>query len=252
MAEERLEKIFARAESGRGSSRVSIDDPSSQSAPHQELTHDLRHLPRPPRNPPCMRPQRPYPREPASACPSRTGTARIARVLSTSMALTVSSSLDTSGVVTPGTLRYAIDYANEFGTSGEYIFLEFANGLGNIAMTQGPLVVNSAATVVFEGGSISGPNGGALHIMAGSDVELEDSTVRQQHAANANGGAINNAGTLFAVDATFSGNEATGSNSSRGRRLQHGHAHPGRLPASPTTRPPTAAPSPTRRAARRR
>ncbi|MGA2617025.1 MAG: choice-of-anchor Q domain-containing protein [Thermoguttaceae bacterium] len=126
--------------------------------------------------------------------------------------LTVTSSQDSLG--TPGiyTLRDAIAQANKDGTYLTADTISFASNLNgqHIYLSMGPLQVAEGTNVSIWGYSqitLNGDNAGIFQVASGGTLFLEGLTLAGG-AANGDGGAIDNAGTLTVQECTFTGNTA--------------------------------------------
>jgi len=125
--------------------------------------------------------------------------------------LLVTSSLDLLN--TPGTLRDAVNVANQDGAQGITDSITFAPSLNgaHILLQLGDLELTDGASVDVWGSRIilNGDNDSIFQVDRGASLDLHEVTLASGAAVNGNGGAINNAGTLNLALCTFTSNEAT-------------------------------------------
>ncbi len=125
--------------------------------------------------------------------------------------LTVTSVADTSLTPVPGTLRYAVDQADQDAAKGISDSIEFDTGnQAPILLERGPLKITGGAEIDFWGYGIGldGDGGGIFTVASNASLYLNDVTMGFGDAVNSNGGAINNSGDLTVVYCTFNGNTA--------------------------------------------
>jgi hypothetical protein len=128
--------------------------------------------------------------------------------------LTVSSTVDD---LSPGTLRSAINQVNLDGAQGVADSISFATGSDTqIVLQQGPLELTAGANVSIWGtGSagiqmvVTGSGSNIFQVDYGAALDLHELTLAGGNT-NANGGAINNAGTLTLSLCTFVDDTAGG------------------------------------------
>ena len=139
-------------------------------------------------------------------------------------ALLVTTNQDSA--TTPGTLRYEINQANIDGSHGIADSIQFAHPLNgdHFLLQEGALVLTSGANVTFwpndpsEPGNdlqidLNGDAGNIFQVNRGATLVLNELTLAggdATAAAGANGGAINNAGTLTIAGCNFVNNTASG------------------------------------------